>query len=312
MSRAARHWVVGDVHGHHRALEALLQEIDLNPRRDRLWLVGDVVNRGPDSAHVLRRLMALEETMGGRLVSVLGNHDVHLLAVAEGLAEVRPRDTVQDVLDAPDACRLLEWLGRRPVLHREGNHLLVHAGLQPSWTVAEAEALARRVEERLANPRARRWLFPPRHALDHEVPRGTGDGGDCRATLRRAFQTFIRLRTLTPDGELCDFSGPLEELPEGCTPWFRMPRRRSRGTTVLCGHWAALGLHRESGVIALDSGCAWGGCLTALRVDDPGLAGNGGKAGEDGGDEPGDGRRGTEQEILPEDLLARVPCRPAV
>lgn len=253
------HFVVGDVHGHADALRRLLDRIGLDAERDRLWLVGDLVNRGPDSPGVLRLARDLAGWMGERFVAVLGNHDVHLLAVAEGLAELRTRDTVQDVLDAPDRDGLLGWLRARPVLHREGDRLLVHAGLLPAWTPEEAEERARRVEERLKDPEGRRLLLP------REDPTGIDEEG---RGLRRDFQVFVRLRTLTPEGEECDFSGSLDELPADCIPWFRMSGRRSAGIRIFCGHWAALGLHFENRVTALDSGCAWSGSLTALRLDD--------------------------------------------
>lgn len=224
-----------------------------------MWLVGDLVNRGPDSSGVLRLGRDLAERMGERFVAVLGNHDVHLLALAEGLAEHRARDTVQDVLDAPDRDELLAWLSARPLLHREGDRLLVHAGLLPAWAPRDAEKRARRVEERLRDPEGRRLLLP------REAPPGIDEE---ERTLRRDFQVFVRLRTLTREGEECDFAGSPDEAPAGCIPWFRMPGRRSTGIRIFCGHWAALGLHHENGVTALDSGCAWDGCLTALRLDE--------------------------------------------
>jgi len=271
------HYVIGDVHGHADALRTLLEKVGLDPRRDRLWLVGDLVNRGPDSPGVLRLTRSLAERMAERFVAVLGNHDVHLLALVEGLAELRARDTVQDVLEAPDRDELLAWLRALPLLHREargpaggGNAedlVLVHAGLRPEWTLDEAERRARRVEAKLRDPEARRLLLPretPEEVAGERAPNAETDW----EALRRDFQVFVHLRTLTRAGEECDFSGPPDEAPDGCIPWFRMPERRSSGAKIFSGHWAALGLHRENGVTALDSGCAWSGCLTALRLDD--------------------------------------------
>lgn len=255
--------MIGDVHGHAEVLARLLERCDFDPDRDRLWLVGDLVNRGPDSPGTLRRVRDLHRRMGERFAAVLGNHDAHLLALAEGLAELRNRDTVEDVLDAPDRSELLTWLGGLPLVHREGDRLLVHGGLRPEWTPEEAERRARRVETRLRDPEGRRFLLPREFPSEGTVPPDA-----TLEELRRDFQVFIRLRTLTRDGEPCDYSGPLDEVPAGCRPWFQMPHRRSAGVHVYFGHWAALGLHRQPRIAALDTGCAWKGCLTALRLDD--------------------------------------------
>jgi bis(5'-nucleosyl)-tetraphosphatase (symmetrical) len=263
LSRSSTHYVIGDIHGHAEVLRRLLERCGFDPDRDRLWLVGDLVNRGPDSPGTLRLACDLDRRMGDRFAAVLGNHDAHLLALAEGLASLRGRDTVEDVLEAPDREELLTWLGGLPLLHLEGDRLLVHAGLMPEWTPEEAERRARRVEDRLRDPEGRRLLLP------RELEATAGETADpSLEELRRDFQVFIRLRTLTRNGELCDYSGPLDEVPDGCVPWFRIPRRCSAGVEVYFGHWAALGLHRRPRIAALDTGCAWNGCLTALRLDD--------------------------------------------
>ena len=202
---------------------------------------------------------------GDRLTVVLGNHDLHLLARAAGLARAKRRDTLEEVLAAPDRDDLLDWLRRRPLLHREGGYLLVHAGLLPAWTPAEAERLAREVEEELRGDRAERLL----RSLRAEPPRPWRASLSGGARRRLALAVFTRLRTLREDGRLCDdFSGPPEEAPTGCRPWFELPDRRSAGETVIFGHWAALGLLLRGGLAALDTGCAWGRELTALRLDD--------------------------------------------
>ena len=257
-------FAIGDIHGCYETLRRLLRRIEFDPRRDRLWLVGDLVNRGPRSLDVLRWAAEL----GDRLTCVLGNHDLHLLARAEGLAAPKRRDTLGPVLTAPDRDELLGWLRTRPLLHREGDHVLVHAGLFPSWTVAQAEGLAREVEQRLRgrNRAARRLLA------------SAGARSDLRwrehrlspfRRARAALAGFVKLRTLTPDGRICaDFSGPPAEAPRGCRPWFAVPGRRSAESLVIFGHWAAMGLRLEPGIAALDTGCAWGRQLTALRLDD--------------------------------------------
>lgn len=255
-------YALGDVHGCFDTLQALLARIRFDRERDRLWLVGDLVNRGPDSLAVLRWAHGL----GDRATVVLGNHDLHLLARAWGLAAAKPRDTLDEVLAAPDAGELLAWLRGRPLLARQGETVMVHAGLLPQWSLAEAEALARETSAALRGEGGRPLLASLRD----------GDGwpawsDDLAAGERRrlALAVFTRLRTLTADGRLDDdFGGPPQEAPDGHRPWFEIPGRKNAGARVLFGHWAALGFHLAPGLAGLDSSCAWGGHLTALRLDD--------------------------------------------
>lgn len=254
-------WAVGDIQGCHTTLRRLLARIGFDARSDRLWLVGDLVNRGPESLAVLRWAREL----GNRAVVVLGNHDLHLLARGLGLAAAKPTDTLDEVLAAPDRDELLAWLRERPLLHREGNLVLVHAGLLPEWTVAEAEALARDVERVLRGPEGPDLLARPRRL----APRRWLPTLDDRSRRHLALLAFTRLRTLSPDGEPdFDFSGPPERAPAGLVPWFDRPRRWSAEATAVFGHWAALGLHLGPRQLALDSACVWGGSLTALRLED--------------------------------------------
>ncbi|MEL7059759.1 MAG: symmetrical bis(5'-nucleosyl)-tetraphosphatase [Acidobacteriota bacterium] len=267
MTRAQRStWIVGDVHGWREPLETLLQRLAVehgfDPQRDRLWTTGDLVNKGPHSLDVLRWAVATQATMGERFVVVLGNHDLHLLALALG-ASKRPRPDLEPVLAANDREALLGWLRRRPVAHREGDALLVHAGLWPSWTLNEALSAARRVEEALRGDAARALLRPPG---------GEPGAPDEIAELRRALAGFTALRSLTDAEEPCSYSGGLADLPAGCRPWFDRPSRRAP-TRVIFGHWAALGVRRmptaDGGeAICLDGGCAWGGALVAWRLED--------------------------------------------
>lgn len=247
-------WVVGDVHGCRATLAGLLERLELDVARDRLWLVGDLVNRGPASLEVLRWAVELEASMGERLAVTLGNHDLHLLARHEGLVGEHGGDTLRAVLEAPDRRRLAEWLLRRPLLHREGPHVVVHGGLLPAWSLEEAERRARAAETALRDP-GRRAAMLVRPA-----------GPDAPAE-RRDLDVFARLRTCTGAGEPCPWTGPPEGAPAGCRPWFEWPHRRGEAT-VLFGHWAALGFHRADGAVALDTGCAWGGELTAYRLED--------------------------------------------
>jgi bis(5'-nucleosyl)-tetraphosphatase (symmetrical) len=255
-------YAIGDVHGCFATLKRLLARIGYSPGADRLWLVGDLVNRGPRSLAVLRWAARQDEA---RLVAVLGNHDLHLLARAAGLAKERRRDTLDDILEARDRDELLTWLRRRPLLHREGDLALVHAGLLPEWTIEEATALAQEVEAELQGERADRLLG----TLRDELPGPWSPKLAGTARRRLALAAFTRLRTLVPGRGLCnDFSGPPEQAPAGCIPWFDVPGRQSRGATFLFGHWAALGYMKKDGIVALDTGCAWGRELTALRLDD--------------------------------------------
>jgi bis(5'-nucleosyl)-tetraphosphatase (symmetrical) len=256
-------WVLGDVHGRHAALERLLSRLGLDAGRDRLWLVGDLVNRGPESLAALRWARRAGERWGARFAMVLGNHDLKLLALAAGVEEPGPRDTLDDVLAAPDRDELLAWLRRRPLLHRDGGDVLVHAGLLPSWTVVEAEARAREVEEELKDDGSARLL------ADWRSERPADEAG--RERRRRTLDVLVGIRTCRRDGgrwELCDWSGPPETAPPGCLPWFDAPERASAGARIVFGHWAALGLHLKPRIKALDAGAAWGGRLAALRLDD--------------------------------------------
>jgi len=254
-------YAVGDIQGCFATLMKLLEGIRFDPESDRLWLVGDLVNRGPRSLEVLRWARALDR----RVTLVLGNHDFHLLARAYGAAGPKRRDTLDAVLGAPDRDELVEWLRRRPLLHREGGYVLVHAGLLPEWTPAKAERLAREVQKGFAEPRFQSLL----RRMGGDAPRRWRDSLSGIARFRVIVNAFTRLRTCHADGRMClEFSGPPGEAPPGCLPWFAQPGRRSHKTTVIFGHWAALGFHLAPGVIGLDSGCVWGGRLTAVRLED--------------------------------------------
>jgi bis(5'-nucleosyl)-tetraphosphatase (symmetrical) len=254
-------YVIGDVQGCFTTLTRLLRRIDFDARNDRVWLVGDMVNRGPDSLEVLR----WAKGMGGTVTAVLGNHDLHLIALAEGLREPRRRDTLDAVLEAPDRDALLEWLVGRPLLHREEDFVMVHAGLLPQWSLDEAESLAWEAQEALRSRRRYQLLEPL--AAEAEPRRFTPDLADSERT-RLVLHVFTRVRTLTAEGELClEFNGPPEEAPGGCRPWFELCSFPPP-VTVVFGHWARLGLHLGRNVVGLDTGCAWGGDLTALRLED--------------------------------------------
>jgi bis(5'-nucleosyl)-tetraphosphatase (symmetrical) len=253
-------YAIGDLQGCLAPFRRLLDQVSFDPRTDRLWLVGDLVNRGPDSLALLRFVRSL----GDAVRIVLGNHDLFLLAAAEGIATVRPKDTIHDVLDAKDRDELIAWLRRQPLHHREGSFLMIHAGLLPQWTIDESVGFAREVEAVLAGPDYRAFL----HSLFHGPAPQWYPLLTEPERLVSIVRVLTRLRTCTPAGEMSGFSGPLERTPTGYFPWFHIPHRRHTDVTIICGHWAALGLHLEPNLLAIDSGCVWGRQLTAIRLED--------------------------------------------
>ncbi|MGH8268941.1 MAG: symmetrical bis(5'-nucleosyl)-tetraphosphatase [Steroidobacteraceae bacterium] len=261
MSRHA----IGDIQGCCDELRTLLTRIGFSADRDRLWLVGDLVNRGPRSLEVLRFVRAL----GDNAVVVLGNHDLHLLAVACGSRPVRRSDTLDEILQAPDRDSLLEWLATRPLAHFEAGDLMVHAGVVPQWTVETTLGLAREVEQALrTNPRN---LFE--HMYGDEPDHWSEDlAGTDR--LRFAINVLTRIRVCTKDGRInLRLKGKPPVAGSPWLPWFDVQSRRTRGTRVVFGHWSALGLITRGDIIGLDSGCVWGGALTAVDLDSDRSAG---------------------------------------
>jgi bis(5'-nucleosyl)-tetraphosphatase (symmetrical) len=257
-------YAIGDIQGCGAAFDALLTKLSFRPSRDRLWLVGDLVNRGPDSLGVLRHVIAL----GRSVTCVLGNHDLHLLAVVAGKRDLGNADTFGDVLGAPDAGEIVDWLRRRPLMHYDAatKHVLVHAGLPPEWTVSQARAQARAVETLL---RGRNWRASLRTMYGNE-PSAWSHKLDRDEQRRYTINALTRMRYCDRRGRLeLRESGPPGSQPKGLTPWFDFPDRRSRDVHIVFGHWAALGLLRRKDVTGLDSGCVWGGCLTAVRLDEP-------------------------------------------
>jgi len=254
-------YAIGDVQGCCDALHALLGEIGFSTSRDTLWFVGDLVNRGTQSAQVLRFVRSL----GERAIVVHGNHDLHTLAVAAGKAQRRADDTLEDLLGAPDRDELLDWLRMRPLLHVDREYVMVHAGLLPSWSLAQAADLAAEVEAALRAP-AHLELYP---SLYGSKPAAWSDALRGAERLRVIVNAMTRMRFCTPDGAM-DFSvkGELEKALPGHLPWFEVPDRRTRGVPIVCGHWSALGLRITPDLLALDTGCVWGGRLTAIRLED--------------------------------------------
>jgi bis(5'-nucleosyl)-tetraphosphatase (symmetrical) len=254
-------YAIGDLQGCYEPLERLLKSIAFDASRDRLWFVGDLVNRGPDSLACLRFVRGL----GDGAVTVLGNHDLHLLCVGEGVERTRRRDTLDDVLAAPDRAELLAWIRHRPLFHAAEGCALVHAGLVPEWTVERAAELAAEVQAVLRGTGYRDFLG----RLYGDQPDRWRDelGGIDR--WRVIVNAMTRLRVCDASGAMVlGFKGEPGEASEGWTPWFDVPGRRSRGTPVVFGHWSALGLSLRPDLMGLDSGCVWGRALTAVRLHD--------------------------------------------
>ena len=254
-------YAVGDIQGCCAEFQRLLEQIRFDPIQDRLWLVGDLVNRGPGSLEVLR----LVKSLGDSAITVLGNHDLHLLAVAEGAAELHRTDTLDEVLNAPDRAELLHWLRHQRLLHAENAHVLVHAGLLPQWSVAQAASLAREVEAALRGGDYAVFLA----RMYGNTPHGWDDGLTGYTRLRIITNAFTRMRICTPQGEMeFRFKGEVENIPPGYLPWYAIPNRASSDATVIFGHWSALGLKVDQRIIALDTGCLWGGPMSAIRLED--------------------------------------------
>jgi bis(5'-nucleosyl)-tetraphosphatase (symmetrical) len=257
-------YAIGDIQGCCDEFEALLAQLRFDPARDRLWLTGDLVNRGPRSLDVLRRVKRL----GPAAITVLGNHDLHLLAVALAPNErVKPQDTLGPILAAPDREELLKWLRLQPLLHHDATlgYTMIHAGLPPQWDLATAQSCAHELEHALRDDARCIELFTHMYG-----DRPTRWSEDLRGVDRLRFITncLTRLRFCRTDGTLeLKFKGEIDSAPQGVLPWFRVPQRKSRELRIVCGHWSALGYHDGDGVLSIDTGCVWGEKLCAIRLD---------------------------------------------
>lgn len=253
-------WMIGDVQGCCGPLDALLEQPELTADpAARYWFAGDLINRGPQSLAALRRIRDMEE----RSVSILGNHDLHLLAAAAGVRRPSKNDTIDEILNAPDANELIDWLRFRPLAHFEYDHLMVHAGVLAKWDVAKTLSLAGEVQEAL---RSANWQKRLQKMYGNE-PVHWKDEFEGAKRLRVIINALTRMRLCTAKG-LMDFSAKAlpGDPPPGLMPWFDVPKRATRDVTVVFGHWSTLGLLLREDVICLDSGCVWGGQLTAVRL----------------------------------------------
>ncbi len=255
-------YAIGDVQGCFPALQELLTKINFKSERDQLWFTGDLVNRGSQSLEVLRFV----KDLGNSAICVLGNHDLHLLALAVGVTKSKALDTLDDVLRAPDRNELLAWLRARPLIHHDKKlgYTLIHAGLLPQWNLTDALRLANEVHVALQQPDHGDFFV---HLY--------GDQPDCwsedlrgHERLRVIVNAFTRLRYCDAQGKM-DLSqkGPPGSQPPNLLPWFQAPNRRHQNLHIIFGHWSALGLWQDNNVIGLDSGCLWGRMLSAVKLD---------------------------------------------
>ena len=258
-------YCIGDLQGCHLPFQRLLEKIDFSASRDTLYVLGDLVNRGPDSLGVLRRLMAL----GDAAHCLLGNHDLHLLALWQGVRKPGRQDSLQDVLLAPDREALLDWLRHRAMAIESHGWLMVHAGVLPQWTAAQTLALAAEVEQALRGPDLKGFLS----AMYGNAPGQWHDGLRGADRLRVIVNALTRLRFCTPDGVM-DFASKegADAAPAGFMPWFEVPGRATRNTPMAFGHWSTLVTDAKQikslrhNTLPLDTGCVWGGCLTAAKL----------------------------------------------
>lgn len=253
-------YAIGDLQGCLDPLKRLLDRLEFDPERDRLWFVGDLVNRGPDSLETLRFVKSLDDAA----VTVLGNHDLHLLAISAG-NHAKLNEDLRAVIEAPDAGELMEWLRRQPLLHRDPDfgYTLVHAGLPPQWDAAQAAILAGEVETILQGANCDAFLAN----MYGDLPDHWSETLAGIERLRFIVNAFTRIRFVDVEGRLdLDEKGPPGSQPDHLMPWFEHPARHSRGERIVFGHWSALGAYAGHNVYGLDSGCVWGNELTALKI----------------------------------------------
>lgn len=253
-------FAVGDVQGCAPSLKALVKQL---PKQSKMIFLGDLVNRGPDSLGALRYLKFLQES--GRAECILGNHDLHLLAIDAGIRKTKGLDTVEPILKAPDRKELINWVRKRPLALSNGKVLAVHAGVLPQWDLQQTIEYAQEIEKALRSKSYKTFLGNMygntpnkwKHSL-------TGD-----ERLRVITNALTRLRFCTPSGTM-EFNSAqgLEDGPKGYIPWFKTPKRKTRDTVIYFGHWSTLGLIRNNNVVGLDTGCVWGGKLTAIEISD--------------------------------------------
>ena len=253
-------YAVGDVQGCAPSLKALVKKL---PSKSKMIFLGDLVNRGPDSLGALRQLKSLQES--GRAECILGNHDLHLLAIDAGLRNPKGLDTIQPILSAPDRKELIEWIRHRPMALSNGNVLTVHAGVLPQWDLQQTIECAQEVEKKLRSKSYKDFLAN----MYGDTPNKWSKSLKGYERLRVITNALTRMRFCTPTGQM-EFESKegLEKGPKGYIPWFKVPTRKTKNVLTYFGHWSTLGLLRQHNVIGLDTGCVWGGKLTALEISD--------------------------------------------
>jgi bis(5'-nucleosyl)-tetraphosphatase (symmetrical) len=251
-------YAVGDVQGCAPSLKALVKKL---PKKSNMIFLGDLVNRGPDSLGALRQLKTLQES--GRAECILGNHDLHLLAIDAGLRKTKGLDTVDSILKAPDRKELIHWIRNRPMALSNGKVLTVHAGILPQWDLQQTIECAQEVEKALRSRSYKQFLAN----MYGNTPNQWSRSLKGYERLRIITNALTRMRFCTPSGKM-EFESKegLEDGPKGYIPWFKVPKRKTADTLVYFGHWSTLGLLRNHNVIGLDTGCVWGGKLTAMEV----------------------------------------------
>jgi bis(5'-nucleosyl)-tetraphosphatase (symmetrical) len=253
-------YAIGDIQGCYYAFIALLERLQFNPKRDALWLVGDLINRGNGSLEVLRWCYQHQSS----IKTVLGNHDLHALAVVNGLKPTHKSDTLQLSIDAPDSGELFKWLRHQPLMIAQDGYVMMHAGLMPQWTISDALAYAAEVEAVLQSDNYANFLVN----MYGNVPNQWQADLTGMDRLRVITNALTRMRICKLDGVMeFSFKGELPNIPTGYLPWFDVPNRQSQAAHIICGHWSALGLRQRNNIHALDTGCLWGGQLTAMSLE---------------------------------------------
>lgn len=253
------HYAIGDLQGCYDELAALLEQIEFNHGTDTLWLVGDIVNRGPQSLESLQFVMQHESSVQ----MVLGNHDLHLLALCYGYGKLKKSDTLHSILKHPKLPEMRDFLRCQPLMRQTSTHVLTHAGLLPEWKIEEASIYAQEVEQCLQSRHPEQY-FANMYGDVPSVWNNTLQGFE---RLRLITNVFTRMRTLHSDGQLdYEFKSTYDEIPQHLHAWFAMPNRQNLDKTIVFGHWSALGLRNENNIIALDTGAVWGGQLTAVDL----------------------------------------------
>lgn len=254
------HYAIGDIQGCYDELAVLLKKIDFNHGTDTLWLTGDIVNRGPKSLESLQFAMRHEDSVQ----IILGNHDLHLLAVGYGHGTTKRSDTIAPILNHPDSRKMLDWLRHQPLMVRAEKHVMVHAGILPQWSIDQAESLAREAEAELQGAKYEKFFAK----MYGNKPSAWQDNLSGYSRLRFIVNAFSRMRALTFTNELdFDFKSTLDKMPMYLRPWFKAPDRQNLSHKIVFGHWSSLGYVNDYNIIALDTGALWGGELTAINLD---------------------------------------------